>query len=76
MGGGHFPRGYSDHGVKLTTHLLPAPRLRMRGAIPPLPICLHSVVSTETVLFYFTLPNFTLLRLTLFYFTLITLRTS
>jgi hypothetical protein len=30
--------------VKLTTHLHLVPRLRMRGAIPPLPIRVHSVV--------------------------------
>jgi hypothetical protein len=32
-------------GVKLTTHLYPVPRLRMRGATPPLlQICLNGVV--------------------------------
>jgi hypothetical protein len=31
-------------GVKLTSHLHVVPRLRMRGAILPLPIYLHGVV--------------------------------
>jgi len=33
---GLFPRGKSGRGPKLTTHLHPVPKLRMRGAIPPL----------------------------------------
>jgi len=32
-----LPRGYSDRIVKLTSHLHPVPRLRMCGAIRPLP---------------------------------------
>jgi hypothetical protein len=31
-----FPRGWSGRGVKFTTHLHLVPRLRMRGAMPPL----------------------------------------
>jgi len=34
---GILSRGYSGRGVKLTTHLHLVLRLRMRGAIPPLP---------------------------------------
>jgi len=34
---GLFPWGYSVRGVKLTTHLYLVSRLRMNGAIPPLP---------------------------------------
>jgi hypothetical protein len=34
---GVFPRGQSDRGVKLTTHLHLVSRLKMRGAILPLP---------------------------------------
>jgi len=34
---GLFLWGESGRGVKLTTHLLQVPRLRMRGAIPPSP---------------------------------------
>jgi len=32
-----FSSGKSGRGVKLTTHIYIQPRLRMRGAIPPLP---------------------------------------
>jgi hypothetical protein len=39
---GLFPWGLNFRGVKLTTHLNLVPRLRMSGAIPPLP--LHEVV--------------------------------
>jgi hypothetical protein len=42
-GGGAFPRGKSGRGVKITIHLQLAPRLRMRGARPPLSV-LHGVV--------------------------------
>jgi hypothetical protein len=34
---GFFPRGQSDQGVKLTTHIHLVLEWRMRGAIPPLP---------------------------------------
>jgi hypothetical protein len=34
---GSFPRKSSGRVVKLTTHLHLMPRLRMRGAVPPLP---------------------------------------
>jgi hypothetical protein len=34
---GLFPRGKSDRGVKLTTHLQLVPRSRKRGSIYPLP---------------------------------------
>jgi hypothetical protein len=34
---GALSPGECDQGLKLTTHILPVPRLRMRGAIPPLP---------------------------------------
>jgi len=34
---GFFPREQSGRGVKLTTHLHQVRRLRMCGAIPPLP---------------------------------------
>jgi len=34
---GLLPQGYSIRGVKFTTHFLLVPRLRMRGAITPLP---------------------------------------
>ena len=39
-----FPHGYSGREMKLTAHLYLLPRIRMRAAIPPLPIvvCLHS----------------------------------
>jgi hypothetical protein len=35
---------YPCRDVKLTTHLHVVQMLRMRGAIPPLPKCLHGVV--------------------------------
>jgi len=46
---GLFPWGQSSRDVKLTTHLHPAPRLRMRGATPPL---LHWVVLKAQGHFY------------------------
>jgi len=39
--------------MKLTTHLHPAPTLRMSAAIPPLPNCLHGMHKDN---FTFTLP--------------------
>jgi hypothetical protein len=50
---GLFPWGLSGRGVKLTTHLHPVPRSRMRGAIPPLPNTSswrHVSLSTGTTL--------------------------
>jgi len=38
--GGCFPREYSGWGMKLTTHILLVPKLRMHGAVPPLPQCI------------------------------------
>jgi hypothetical protein len=35
---GLLPRGWSDRGVKFTTHLHVVSRLRMRGDIPPVPL--------------------------------------
>jgi hypothetical protein len=35
-GGGLFPRGESERGVKMTTHLQLVPRSRKRGSIQPL----------------------------------------
>jgi hypothetical protein len=35
---------FPEWGVKLTNHFHLAPRLRMRGVMPPLPIRLHGVV--------------------------------
>jgi hypothetical protein len=50
-GSGAHPASYANsywvlllRGVKLTSHLHIVSRLRMCGAIPPLPICFHSVV--------------------------------
>jgi hypothetical protein len=37
--------------MKLTTHLQPGPRLRMIGAIPHIPICLHGV-EKQLCIFY------------------------
>jgi len=31
-----FSRMYSDRGFKLISHFIPVPRLRVRGAVPPL----------------------------------------
>jgi hypothetical protein len=39
--------------MKLTTHLQPVPRVRISGAIPPLPIRLHGV-DRKTLLFIFS----------------------
>jgi len=41
---GSFHGGQSGRVVKLSTHLLLAPRSRMRGAIPPPSIRIHGVV--------------------------------
>jgi hypothetical protein len=38
-------RVWSDCSVKLTTYLHVMPKLRIRGTVPPLPICLHGVVA-------------------------------
>jgi hypothetical protein len=40
--------GVKRHGREADTHLHLAPGLRMRGAIPPLPIYLHGVVLSQT----------------------------
>jgi hypothetical protein len=55
-----FPPGYKAAGNEADHSSNPVPRLRMRGAIPPLPIHLHSIVhnwgrdAPHTDLFYFT----------------------
>jgi len=41
---GCLSSGLSGRGVKLTTHLHLVPRLRLRGAIPPLAIHIQGVV--------------------------------
>jgi hypothetical protein len=43
-GAGNLSPGLSGRGVKFTTQLYLVPRLRLRGAIRPLPIRLHGVV--------------------------------
>lgn len=53
--GAFFPKGLGGRNVKLTTHLLLLSRLKMSGAVPPLPICHHGVhisVLTFTISFY------------------------
>jgi hypothetical protein len=55
-----FPRKQRGRDVKLTTHLHLVPRLRMRGAIPPLPQHISSrgkhnkeMISADFFFFFF-----------------------
>jgi hypothetical protein len=43
-----WKRSYLPRGMKLTTHPQLVPRLRMRGAVPPLPIHLHDLVLRQS----------------------------
>ena len=43
--GGLFYRGQSGRGIELISHIHLLPRLRMCGAILPLPLCLHALHS-------------------------------
>jgi hypothetical protein len=46
--GNPFPVREGSRGVKLTTHLHPIPRLKMRGAMPPLLHTLFEFVELHT----------------------------
>jgi len=54
-------RGYSGPDVKLTTHLQLAPMLRINGAMPPLPQCLHGEDRKNLPFFTFKIQHYVVL---------------